>query len=196
MRKILLLLAIIFVFTTLDLWAQGITINLEQSIHHHMSMQKTGMIILGSWGLGNALTGGIGMLKSQGETKYFHQMNLGWGLINASIAGLGYFSALKTGGQIGEWLDLFQQNQSMQRTLLLNAGLDVGYIMGGLYLVERSRRPEINQQRLKGFGKSIVLQGAFLLAFDGLMAWQFLREGKEIFELLSTADGLGLSIKF
>ena len=165
-------------------------------LHQHISHQKTGMIILGSWGLGNALTGGIVGLRANGENKYFHQMNLGWGLVNAAIAGFGYYSAARMGSDISGTLDLLQANQSLQKTLLVNAGLDVAYLMGGLYLMERSRRPDVNQERLKGFGKSVIMQGAFLLVFDGVMAWNFNRNGQEMINFIATPGGLGLSVAF
>ena len=49
----------------------------------------------------------------------------------------------------------------------VNAALDLGYMAGGLYLKERGLRRE--NDRLVGFGKSVILQGAFLMAFDAIM---------------------------
>lgn len=54
----------------------------------------------------------------------------------------------------------------MQKILLFNAGLDVGYMLGGVYLLERGKREVKNAERLRGFGRSILLQGAFLFVFD------------------------------
>jgi hypothetical protein len=45
--------------------------------------------------------------------------------------------------------------------------LDIAYIAGGLYLKERGLR--IDKDKFVGFGKSIILQGAFLLTFDAVM---------------------------
>lgn len=193
--KIFLITAIVLV-TTMMVSAQTDGHEFSGFLQQHINHQKTGMIMLGSWGLANALTGGIGGLRANGENKYFHQMNLGWGLVNAAIAGFGYYSAARMGSDISGILDLLQANQSLQKTLLVNAGLDVAYMMGGLYLMERSRRPDVNQERLKGFGKSIIMQGAFLLVFDGVMAWNFNRNGKEMIEFIAAPGGLGLSITF
>lgn len=49
---------------------------------------------------------------------------------------------------------------------MFNAGLDVGYVLGGLYLTERAKSAAKNPERLRGFGQSIVLQGGFLFVFD------------------------------
>ena len=59
----------------------------------------------------------------------------------------------------------------MKQVLLFNAGLDVAYVVGGAYLRERGRaglpatRPDRADQ-LRGYGKSVMLQCGFLLAFD------------------------------
>ena len=52
----------------------------------------------------------------------------------------------------------------MQKLLLFNAGLDVGYMAFGGYLWEKGRND--GSQRLVGYGQSLILQGAFLMAFD------------------------------
>jgi hypothetical protein len=43
--------------------------------------------------------------------------------------------------------------------------------VGGFCLKERARTrtTERQQQRLRGYGQSVLLQGGFLLVFDGLM---------------------------
>lgn len=58
--------------------------------------------------------------------------------------------------------------ESFRRILLINAGLDVGYIVvGGVLLA--MKRP-----MLRGFGAAVCVQGLFLLAFD-LVWWELLR---------------------
>jgi hypothetical protein len=66
----------------------------------------------------------------------------------------------------------------LEKTLLFNAGLDVGYIMTGLYLTELSRRAGEQQERLEGYGWSLVLQGGFLLGFD-LILYLVQRQSRE-----------------
>ena len=39
-------------------------------------------------------------------------------------------------------------------------------MLGGLYLTERSKNTKKAPERMKGFGKSILHQGAFLFVFD------------------------------
>ena len=51
------------------------------------------------------------------------------------------------------------------KTFLFNAGLDVGYMAFGLFLVERGARVS-DGAMLQGFGYSLILQGGVLLGFD------------------------------
>jgi hypothetical protein len=125
-----------------------------------------GLTILGTWALGNLAVGSIMASRTEGETKYFHQMNAGWGAINLAIAGFGYYSALHTDPSSFSLFETFNEQQKMQRVLMLNIGLDAAYMIGGAYLLERAKNDAANLERFTGFGKSIVMQGAFLFVFD------------------------------
>ena len=83
--------------------------------------------------------------------------------------------------------------------LLLNAGLDVAYIMTGLYMKERAKNVEKRKAMLKGYGNSIMLQGGFLFLFD--VALYFINQGElngilnsKQWQLMATPSGLGLTI--
>lgn len=88
--------------------------------------------------------------------------------VNLVIAGFGYYNALNAGSDL-TLLETFAEQKGIENILLLNAGLDVGYMLGGLYLLERSKNVSKRQDMLKGFGQSIMLQGGFLFAFDVIM---------------------------
>jgi hypothetical protein len=92
-------------------------------------------------------------------------MNAYWNLVNLGIAGYGFWQA-KQVAVLNFWEVLVTQQQ-IEKVLLANATLDFGYIALGLYLIERGRRLE--KDRWLGFGKSIVLQGVFLLLFDAIL---------------------------
>jgi len=64
----------------------------------------------------------------------------------------------------------------------------VAYVATGFYLRERARsRPTIRRRdQLKGYGQSLLLQGGFLLAFDGIMFAAQHRHGqRNLYPLLS-----------
>jgi len=66
---------------------------------------------------------------------YFHQMNAAWNVVNAGIAFLGYRGTLNN--QYVESLDILDAMQRFYQLLLINAGLDILYISGGIWLAYR-----------------------------------------------------------
>jgi hypothetical protein len=84
----------------------------------------------------------------------------------------------------------------MKQVLLFNAGLDVAYIVGGAYLRERGRSRPDKADQLRGYGKSIMVQGGFLLAFDLVNYVIFKRRGdQQQMQLMSTGPmGLGVVV--
>lgn len=131
-----------------------------------LSINQTGMLVLGTWAIGNIIISPIAARNAIGSEKYFHQMNMGWNAVNLAIAGFGYFTAMKTDPSSFSSWQTIQEQHKMETILLVNAALDVGYMLGGMYLIERSKNTMKHPDRLKGFGQSIILQGAFLFVFD------------------------------
>lgn len=141
--------------------------NLLSSINEsRFDIQRKGMLVLGSWALGNMAIGAIRLGQTSGEDKAFQQMQVGWSLINMTIATWGYFGTQNTDYLTWDTYQSVHEHYKMQKILLFNAGLDVGYMLGGAYLMERGKREVKNEERLRGFGRSILLQGAFLFVFD------------------------------
>jgi len=141
--------------------------NLLSSINEsRFDIQRKGMLVLGSWALGNMAIGAIRLGQTTGEDKAFQQMQIGWSLINMTIATWGYFGTQNTDYLTWDTYQSVHEHYKMQKILLFNAGLDVGYMLGGAYLMERGKREVKNAERLRGFGRSILLQGAFLFVFD------------------------------
>ena len=91
-------------------------------------------------------------------------MNAGWNLVNAGIAGFALYNLSQMDASAFTYTQSLSELQSLDKFLLLNAGLDVGYMAAGAWLWERGLRKKSN--RLEGYGKSLILQGGFLLAFD------------------------------
>lgn len=154
----------LFLFWALICFAQtDLLLDYNQT---RLEKQKTGMLILGGWAVGNIAIGGAMMGNGTGEDRYFHQMNAAWNAVNLGIAALGYLGAAKADPAAFDLYHSMNEQHKLQKILLFNAGLDVGYMLGGVYLIERSKNAENKPERLKGFGRSIILQGGFLFAFD------------------------------
>jgi len=159
-----------------------------------ISLEKQGMLLLATWSLGNLAWGGIGASNSVGADKGFHQMNMYWNSVNLIIAGLGYYHTFKEIPSTEFWETIEAQHR-MEKILLLNAGLDVGYIAAGLYLNERGMR--LGREQWQGFGKSVMLQGAFLLSFDLIMYAVMRDHAGDLPKILEhvSVSGLGLGIR-
>lgn len=127
-------------------------------------MQRKAMYVLGSWAAVNMVTGAYGSFSGRGRTKYFHQMNAGWNVINLSIAGLSLYSLSQSDPSTFSASGIFQDMNNLDKFILLNAGLDLGYIATGAWLWDRGLRK--GSERLEGYGRSLIIQGGFLLLFD------------------------------
>ncbi|MFV1885429.1 MAG: DUF6992 family protein [Balneola sp.] len=162
----------------------------ERSIY----IQKTGMIVLGSWATLNILSGIPGTLQNHGNRKYFHQMNAAWNTVNLTIATFSFLAALSTDPSITSD-QIFVEMKQFDRILLINAGLDLAYIGTGIYLWKRGF--STHSDRLIGYGKSVVLQGGFLLLFDGLLYLIHHQETKKLMlfgtELSLNSNGFTLA---
>jgi hypothetical protein len=134
---------------------------------YRLEYNKHGMLIIGSWALGNIATSSFKLSPGIPETQAYHQMNMAWNAVNLVIAGFGYYSSIHGAVDLSLAESIHEQN-SISKILLFNSALDIGYMIGGAYLMERSKTSD-QQARLNGFGKAVIVNGAFLLVFDSLM---------------------------
>ncbi len=162
-------------------------------------INRTAMLLLGSWAAGNLLIGAYGNFSTGNETKYFHQFNAMWNLVNLGIAAFGYFNTINSNPAAMTTLEILNEYHSLQNFLLLNAGLDVAYIMTGFYLKEKSKSSS-RGELLRGYGNSLLLQGGFLLVFD--IALYFIHQGNadinlypHLENLLNGGVGVGINLK-
>ncbi len=161
MKKLLLLLLILI---SAEVKAQDSLSNFNQKRNH---INTTGMKVLGGWAIANIAVGSIGFYRTKGVTKYFNQMNIFWNVVNLGFAATGFYGAKEASDKPLTLAQSIREQHKIEQILLFNAGLDVAYVIGGLYLGERGINK--NSDRLRGYGNSVILQGAFLLLFDGTM---------------------------
>ena len=129
--------------------------------------QRIGMIALASWA-GLNIAGGSALYFFDEANQSFHQMNAMWNVVNAGLA---------TGGLIGASRELtgwdltrsIEAQHNLEKVYLVNAGLDLGYIMGGLFLAQLGDEYPARADQFEGWGYSIALQGGFLMLFDAVM---------------------------
>jgi hypothetical protein len=159
--------------------------------------QRKAMLTLGGWAVVNIATGLSLRGSAEGSTRHFHEMNALWNVVNLGIAGFGYYAAVRENPGALDAFASMQEHYKFEKILLFNAGLDVGYMMAGLYLTERARRPGVRADQLKGFGQSIMVQGGFLFVFD--LVNYFISSGRtgDLKLMLGrTGEGIGMTLTF
>lgn len=164
-------------FLLLSLTAQvsaASTDSLQGSINAtRNTINKTAMFTLGAWALGNiAINGTLLALQAnrmpteRGSAYYFQQMNVLWSVVNLGLAAGGLYGSLTEPAHGLSLFETVEKQASIERILLLNAGLDAAYMAVGAWMLERSKTAPDQAALWQGYGQSLVLQGAFLLIFD------------------------------
>jgi hypothetical protein len=138
------------------------------------------MYVLGSWALVNIGTGFAFASQTQGEAKYFWLMNSYWNFVNLGIAGLALVSLRHAENRSWDLASNVVGQRSIEKIYVFNAGLDLAYMAGGLFLHEHGEGKGVSDEadKFKGYGKSIVFQGSILLVMDIVMYYLHHRNTK------------------
>jgi len=158
---------------------------------------------VGAWGGVNAL-GGLALVwassrSTQSTRWHFGAMSAGWGLVNIGIAAGGL---LGSGAPPAEAGPLLAAERQFHDVLLLNLGLNVAYSAVGATMLGASHYGVDNVGRWRGFGTSLILQGAGLLVLDGIAFWasrgrlsSLLEAGVQL-SMHPAPTGLALTLQF
>ena len=158
------------------------------------------MTALGAWGLVNVVQGSISTTNTVGPEHYFHQMSAYFNAVNVGIAAVGFLGIKKQLLKTNTLASEIQAQQKIQKILLINSALDVGYFATGLLM--RNSGIKNQNAKIQGYGGSIMLQGAFLLVYDLLQFGAHHKNGKRlgqkfgIWTLGPTPSGMGLAYRF
>lgn len=167
MNKKLLFILILFCIFSVDALAQQ---SLGEFNEQRLQVNKVGMIVLGSWAIGNmGVNGALLSDPSSNEQGHFYRMNIFWNVVNLGLAIPGLRYSIITDPSTLSLAETANEYHQMSKILLLNAGLDVAYITGGFLMKEMAKTREKKRDILNGYGRSLILQGGFLLAFDIVM---------------------------
>lgn len=135
------------------------------------SIQLNGLQPLLAWGLLSSTAGLLLMLRRpRGYWFHYGLQALSWGVIDALLAVNGQrqarqrLAAVRAGTRSRS--DAARDLQQLQRILLVNAGLDILYMLSGRWTAQRWRERDDR----RGLGDGIALQGLFLFAYDVLFA--------------------------
>ncbi|MGV3620108.1 MAG: DUF6992 family protein [Archangium sp.] len=133
-----------------------------------LTTSRVGMITLSSWAVANMGVGAFGAaLETDERWRAFHVTNLVWNSVNLA---LGLISLIR------EWDDdpaRFTAKQSLvftegnEKVFFINAALDLGYLAAAAFLWQRG--DATGTPWLVGAGQALLIQGGFLVLFDGIM---------------------------
>jgi hypothetical protein len=172
-----------------------------------LTINKTSMLTLGAWALGNMALNGALMLNSSKQTDqtpfYFQQMNVFWNVVNLGLAASGYIGAMSEPANAISLANALEQQASIERILLFNAGLDLAYIAAGAWMLERSKTDTERSALWQGYGQSLFVQGGFLLLFDvsvfaihHLSTEPMIRNVLQSVRLTSNGAGMEVGVRF
>jgi hypothetical protein len=122
-----------------------------------------------AWGGANAV-GGLALvwgMRRSGRPAGWHfgAMTAGWGVVNVGIAAIGLSTAAPPAPTAEAVL---AAERRFHDILLFNLGLNVAYSAVGATMLGAGYRDVTGADRWRGFGTSLILQGAGLLVLDGL----------------------------
>lgn len=126
------------------------------------------------WGLGSM---GVGLLAGRQRSPLLRHVGVQcfvWGAIDTALAVAGQRNARHkatqaTQGTLSE-AQTAREIRKLHRILILNTGLDVGYVLAGLGLLLVSEEADRH-----GMALGILAQGSFLLIYDALLAHDIAR---------------------
>lgn len=131
----------------------------------HFELRVQAMGVLLAWSILNLVVGGAGAaILRRRPLGVFLGANAAWNLVNLAIAAGGLWSALShdPGSLVG--IALLREVELFQKILLVNVGLDVGYVAAGVVTALWGRdRGDVWRTPI---GLALVLQGLFLFVFD------------------------------
>lgn len=122
---------------------------------------------IAAWGAASLAAGTTLVLSSRAEGKRgrraFGLQTAGWGVINSGIA----VAALTlTGDAPTSWAEAIGAEDHLGNVMLVNLGLDVGYVLVGATLLAVAGRGVPTPAAWRGHGAAVVAQGVMLLALD------------------------------
>ena len=195
---------ILCLFTMVS-YSRGQELSFSDSIKKYndqrIAINKTGLEVQGAWGLANIAAGSIGYFGAkEGEGKYFSEMNGIFGILNTGVSLTGLHMVKKQLAQKFTYAESYNWYCTDKKIYLIGAGIDIIYISAGFGLAAYGLSAKSSADVYTGFGKSLALQGVFLLLFDNIMLLEHGRNTNKWYrimdELRFTHNGVGFNYSF
>ena len=165
-----------------------------ESLHHALRRaERSHLVRVGAWGVSNAVVGtALALSTGREEDPFRHGLGVqtaGWGLVNTGIAavGLGFGGRGEPPGTMGRAL---AAESRWGQILVVNLGLNAGYMMAGGALLWAGGQGVSRGEELRGHAAAVILQGIGLFVLDGV-AWLGHRERMQGFADLLDGTEVG-----
>lgn len=169
-------------------------VDLEAWNARRLSTNRTAMVVLGGWAVGNLAVGSVGFaLEPDERLRWLHLGNAAWNVVNLGLAAVGLLSDWGRDPKSFDAKTSLVESEKQTRVLLLNAGLDVAYLATAAFLWQRGDATA--DARLVGLGQALLIQGAFLLGFDITLAVLSGRLTEELLLGLDVMPGGGVGVR-
>jgi hypothetical protein len=134
-----------------------------------LQTERVGMTVLGSWAVANMAAGAVGFAVAKDErTRWVFLGSLLWNTVNLGLALAALIPNWKADPAALDAKSSLTVSERNEKVFWVNAGLDVAYLAGAAFLWQRGLGT--TDERMVGLGQALLLQGAFLLVFDTVMA--------------------------
>lgn len=133
-----------------------------------LTYQRRVLPILLAWATGSITAGGLWWRSEHSFWRGFGIQFLGWGAIDGLLALAGLRGVANNHAKfIGELpiAENARQTKRLEVIFWVNAGLDVLYMVGGKWLIDRPSTPSSKLDR-RGMGWGVIFQSLFLFFFD------------------------------
>ncbi|MBS2018370.1 MAG: hypothetical protein JST00_36225 [Deltaproteobacteria bacterium] len=120
--------------------------------------QVTLMSVLSGWALASVASGVVMATSNDDGVRFAGIQNIAWGAIDGALAGIA-LATTKTP------TDPVAARRQLSRIFAINAAIDVAYITAGVLMTTLGK-----DDRVVGSGAAVIVQGGFLLGFDGIAA--------------------------
>lgn len=131
--------------------------NAQEFTYDAYKHTNNAMTVLTGWSVGSIAVGTGMLFVPNTRVQYAGIQNIAWGAIDLGIAVWGKNSLRKNIG----YKPPQQQRKEFKTALWINGLLDIAYIGVGYYLYAHGKN-----DKLKGTGAGIMVQGSFLFVFD------------------------------
>lgn len=127
--------------------------------------QERALDLLLAWGIGNVVAGSALAMTKSGIPRAIGLQALLWGAIESTVALYSEYWARRRAMEARAGMLTSQAIQDEARRfeyfLVLNTAADIAYVLGGMTVAVKSKRP-----RVRGAALGVAIQGGALLIYD------------------------------